>query len=108
MLNRIVTVGRLVADPELKYSPAGVGVCTMRIACDRDFKVEGQATADFFNVVAFKKTAENAAQHLRKGRLISVDGRLQTRQYQTQDGQKREAVEILADSIGFLDKPKEE
>jgi single-strand DNA-binding protein len=108
VLNRITINGRLVTDPELSYSPAGIAVCKFRIACDRDFTKEGQPTADFFNVACFSKTAEAVANHVKKGRLVSVDGRLQVRQYQTQDGQKREAVEILADNIGFLDKPKGE
>jgi single-strand DNA-binding protein len=108
VLNRIAINGRLVTDPELTYSPAGVAICKLRIACDRDFRVDGQPTADSLNVVCFKKTAEAVANNVQKGRLVSVDGRLQVRQYQTQDGQKREAVEILADNIGFLDKPKGE
>ncbi|HZO87312.1 MAG TPA: single-stranded DNA-binding protein [Chthonomonadaceae bacterium] len=105
MLNRVVLVGRLVADPEMKYTPAGVAVAQMRIAVNRVTKNEqGEYETDFFNVVAWRRTAEFAANYLTKGRLISVDGRLRTRSWVAQDGTKRNVVEIEADNVEGLDR----
>ena len=105
-LNRVVLVGRLVADPEMKYTPQGVPVTQMRIAVNRVTKNEqGEYESDFFNVTAWRRTAEFAANYLKKGRLISVDGRLKTRSWVDQaTQQKRNAVEIEADNIEGLDR----
>ena len=108
MVNRVVLVGRLVADPEMKYTPAGVAVAQMRIAVNRITKNDaGEYDADFFNVVAWRRTAEFASNYLTKGRLVSVDGRLQTRSWVTQDGQRRSVVEIVADNMDGLDRKGE-
>ena len=108
MLNTVVLIGRLVADPELKYTPSGVPVCSFRIAVDRRFKSEsGEKQADFIDIVAWKQSAEFAANYLTKGRLISVQGRLQTRSWVQQDGQKRFKMEVVADNVQGLDRPKE-
>lgn len=105
MVNRVVLVGRLTRDPEMKYTPAGVPVAQMGIAVDRFSKNEqGEYETDFFNIVAWRRTAEFAANYLTKGRLISVDGRLQARSWVAQDGTKRTVVEIVADSIQGLDR----
>ncbi len=105
MVNRVVLVGRLTRDPEMKYTPAGVAVAQMGIAVDRFSKNEqGEYETDFFNVVAWRRTAEFAANYLTKGRLISVDGRLQMRSWIAQDGTKRSTVEIVADNIQGLDR----
>lgn len=104
-LNRVVLVGRLTRDPEMKYTPQGVAVAQMGIAVDRFTKNEqGEYETDFFNVVAWRRSAEFAANYLTKGRLISVDGRLQTRSWVAQDGTKRSVVEIVAENIQGLDR----
>lgn len=108
-MNIVVLIGRLVADPELKYTPSGTAVATMRIAVDRWQKSDsGEKVADFFNVVAWRHSAEFAASYLTKGRLISVEGRLQARSWTQQDGQKRYAVEVVANNIRGLDRPREQ
>ncbi len=99
-LNRVVLVGRLTRDPEMKYTPQGVAVAQLGIAVQRFTKNEtGDYDVDFFNVVAWRRTAEFASNYLHKGRLVSVDGRLQARSFVGQDGQKRTTVEIVADNI---------
>lgn len=105
MLNIAVIIGRLVADPELKYTPSGVAVSSFRIAVDRPFKSEGgQKQADFLDIVAWRHSAEFVANYLTKGRLVAVQGRIQSRTWVQQDGQKRSKVEIVADSVQALDK----
>ena len=108
MLNRVVLIGRLVADPELRYTPSGVPVANFRIAVDRPFKnAAGERETDFINIVAWRQRAEFAANYLGKGRLVSIDGRLQIRQWTTQDGQKRSTAEVVADAVDGLDRPRE-
>lgn len=108
MLNVVALVGRLVADPELKYTPSGVAVSTLTIAVDRRFKSEsGEKQTDFFDIVCWRQSAEFAANYLSKGRLVSVQGKLQQRSWVQQDGQKRSKVEVVADSIQGLDRPRE-
>ena len=108
-MNIVVLIGRLVADPELKYTPSGVAVATLRIAVDRRQKSEtGEKMSDFFTVVAWRQSAEFAANYLTKGRLISVQGRLQQRSWVQQDGQKRYVVEVVADNLQGLDRPKDQ
>ena len=109
MLNVVALVGRLVADPELKYTPSGVAVCSFSIAVNRWSKSEsGEREADFFDVVAWRQRAEFAANYLTKGRLIGVTGRLQQRSWVQQDGQKRSKIQVVADDLQGLDKPKEQ
>jgi len=105
-LNRVVLVGRLTADPEMKYTPSGVPVASLRIAVNRITKNDqGEYEADFFNVTAWRRTAEFCSNYLTKGRLISLDGRLQTRSWVDQaSGQKRTAFEIVAENIEGLDR----
>ncbi len=100
-LNRVVLVGRLTRDPEMKYTPAGIPIASMGIAVDRFTKDDqGNYEVDFFNVTAFRRTAEFAQNYLKKGRLVSVDGRLQMRSWVDQaSGQKRSAVDIIADNL---------
>ncbi|WP_309707804.1 single-stranded DNA-binding protein [Armatimonas sp.] len=112
MLNRVILIGRLVADPELKYTPSGIAVAQFRIAVDRplsqEAKQQGQEKqADFIDIVAWRQSAEFASQYLTKGRLVAVEGRLQIREYQTQDGQKRKAAEIVADNLKGLDRARD-
>jgi single-strand DNA-binding protein len=108
MINRIVLVGRLVADPELRYTPSGVAVTRFRLAVDRPFtNQQGEREADFIDIVAWRQSAQFAADYLRKGRLVGVDGRLQVRSYTTQDGQRRKAAEVVVDRVKALDRAKE-
>ena len=105
MLNHIVIMGRLVADPELRTTPAGVTVATMRLAVDRDFKNKqtGERETDFINVVAWRQTAEFVSRYFTKGRMAVAEGRLQIRPYTDRDGNKRTAAEVVADNIYFGD-----
>jgi len=107
MLNIVALVGRVVADPELRYTPSGVAVTTFTVAVDRRFKNEaGEKQTDFFDIVAWRQSAEFAANYLTKGRLVAVQGKLQQRSWVQQDGQKRSKVEVVADSLQGLDKPQ--
>lgn len=102
MLNRVILMGRMVADPELKITNSGVSVCSFRIAVDRSYVKNGeQRQTDFFDIVAWRSSAEFVCKHFSKGSLIAVDGQLQSRQYQTKDGQNRTAIEVVADNISF-------
>lgn len=104
MLNKIFMTGRLVCDPELKQTPSGTPVTSFCIACDRDFKNgEGEREADFVSIVAWRGTAEFICNNFTKGRLITVVGRLQMRNYTDKDGNKRTATEIVAENIYFAD-----
>jgi single-strand DNA-binding protein len=108
MLNRVILIGRLVADPELRYTPSGLPVASMRIAVDRIRSKEAtERQTDFINLVAWRQQAEFAANYLGKGRLIAVDGRLQIRQWQTQDGQKRTSAEVVVERIQSLERARE-
>lgn len=107
MFNRVVLVGRIALDPELKYTPSGVAVANLRLAVDRPFtSSQGQRETDFIDVVAWRQSAEFAANYLSKGRLVLVEGRLQVRNWTTQDGQKRRTYEVVADAVRALDKPR--
>ena len=107
MLNVVAIMGRLVADPELKTTPAGINVCAFRIACDRSFVQQGQQRqADFVDVVAWRHNADFLCKHFAKGGMVAVQGRLQTRQYQDRNGNKRTAVEVVADSLSFAGSSK--
>ena len=101
-LNRVVLIGRLTRDPELRTAGSGLAVCNFSIAVNRIRKDDQDA--DFFNVTAFGKTAEFVAGHLKKGAQVGVDGRLQQRKYTTKDGQARDVVEVLADNVQGLEK----
>lgn len=105
MLNKIFLQGRLVADPELRHTPSGVAVASLRLAVDRDFKDRetGEKKADFINVVAWRGTAEFISRFFTKGRMALVEGRLQIRDYTDRDGNKRTAAEVVADNVYFGD-----
>ncbi len=108
MLNRVNVMGRLVRDPELRRTQSGIAITTMRIAVERDFKSQdGTKQSDFFDVVAWRNTAEFASRYFFKGRMIVVDGRLQTREWTDRDGNKRTSVEIVADFIYFGDSKRD-
>ncbi len=105
MLNRIILIGRLTRDPELRYVPSGQPVASFTLAVDRPFvNQQGERGTDFIDIVAWRRLAEQVTQHLSKGRLVAVEGRLQIRSYETQDGQKRKVAEVVADAVRFLDR----
>jgi single-strand DNA-binding protein len=104
MMNRVILVGRLTRDPELKFTPNGVAVATFTLAVNRSFtNAQGEREADFINVFVWRRPAENAANYLKKGSLAGVDGRVQTRSYEGQDGKRVYVTEVLAESVQFLE-----
>ncbi len=110
--NRVIMVGRLASDPELKYTPSGIAVTQFRMAVNRPMSAEARSNgqekqADFFSIVAWRQSAEYAANYLGKGRLVLVEGRLQVREYVTQAGEKRRDTEIVVDNLKSLDRAKE-
>lgn len=107
MLNRVVLIGRLTKDPELRYTPSGVAVASFTLAVDRTFKnSNGEREADFIPCVVYRQLAELCANYLSKGKLAAVDGRLQIRSFDGQDGQRRWVTEVIAENVRFLS-PKE-
>lgn len=109
MLNHVVMIGRLCADPELRRTGNGAAVASMRIAVQRDFVTKGQEReTDFFDVVAWRATAEFAAKHLSKGRMIAVKGRMQNHEWTDKNGTKRTSDELLAENIYFADSRNKE
>jgi single-strand DNA-binding protein len=104
-INRVVLVGNLTRDPELKHTPGGTPVTSLRIAVNSRRKDETGQWVDkpnYFSISVFGNQAESCAQYLSKGRPVAIDGRLEWREWQQQDGTKREAVEVVADSVQFL------
>lgn len=102
MLNVVAIMGRLVADPELRTTPAGVSVCQFRIACDRNFARQGeQRQADFVDIVAWRAQADFVCKYFSKGSLIAINGRIQTRNYQDKNGNNRTAFAVVAENINF-------
>ncbi len=104
MMNRVVLVGRLTKDPELKYTPSGVAVASFTLAVNRTFtNQQGEREADFINCVIWRRPAENVANYLKKGSLAGVDGRIQTRNFEGQDGRRVYITEVVAESVQFLE-----
>ncbi|MBR1781506.1 MAG: single-stranded DNA-binding protein [Oscillospiraceae bacterium] len=103
MLNRIILMGRLTRDPELRHTGSGVAVASFSLAVDRDFKdkTTGQRTTDFIDVVAWRQTGEFVSRYFQKGSLAVVEGRLQMRDWQDKDGNKRRSAEVVADNVYF-------
>lgn len=96
MINRVVLIGRLTKDPELRYTPNGVAVATFTLAVNRIFANQsGEREADFINCVVWRKQAENMANYLRKGSLTGIEGRIQTRNYENQEGKRVYVTEVL-------------
>jgi single-strand DNA-binding protein len=105
VLNQVVLIGRLTRDPELRYTTSGKAVAQLRLAVDRGTtNPQGEKETDFVDIVVWEKQAETVANYLQKGRLVAVAGRLQIRQFETQDGQRREKAEIVANTVRFLDR----
>lgn len=109
MLNRIELIGRLTRDPELRYVANGHAMAQFTIAVNRDFKnAAGEREADFVRCVAWRKLAEQVGQYCVKGRLVAVEGRLQTRNYEQPDGSRRTLTEVIGDRVWFLDSRRAE
>jgi single-strand DNA-binding protein len=104
MLNRSILIGRLTRDPELRYTSSGVATCTFTLAVERPFKTNGEKEADFIPVVTWRQQAESCANYLRKGRLAAVEGRIQVRNYDNNEGKKVYVTEIVADNVRFLER----
>ena len=103
-MNRVILVGNLAADPESRTTQSGIAQCTLRIAVQRRFaNQQGVREADFFTVICWRQTAEFCSRYLSKGRKIAVEGSLQTRSYDAQDGSKRYVTEVIADNVEFCD-----
>ena len=108
MLNRVILMGRLVADPELKTTPNGVSVTSFRIAVERSYVKSGEERkADFIDIVCWRNTAEFVCRYFVKGSLIAVEGQLQSRTYQAKDGSNRTVVEVVADNVSFTGERRE-
>lgn len=103
MLNHITVMGRLVRDPELRRTKNGIPVASFSVACDRDYKVNGEKSTDFIDIVAWRSTAEFVSRYFTKGRMAVIDGRLQLRDWNDRAGNKRRSAEILAGSVNFGD-----
>ena len=104
-MNKVFLIGRLTRDPELRYTSSNIAAATFTVAVNRNFTNQnGERDADFINVIAWRKTAENIKNYLSKGSQIAIDGRIQTRSYDAQDGTKRYVTEVLADNVQFLDR----
>lgn len=102
-MNKIFLIGRLTKDPELRYTPSGAAVCSFTLAVDRRFTSQnGEREADFINIVVWNKAAENCAKYLSKGRQTAVEGRLQIRSFDGNDGQRRWVTEVVAENVEFL------
>lgn len=105
MLNRVILIGRLTKDPELRYTPAGVAVTQFTLAVNRPFSNSQtkEREADFINIVTWRQLAETCANYLRKGRLTAIEGRIQVRNYENNEGKRVYVTEIVADSVQFLE-----
>ena len=109
MLNKIIIMGRLTRDPELRRTGSGTAVTSFSLACDRDFKSQsGDKETDFIEVVAWKNTAEFVSKYFSKGRMAVVDGRLQIRDWTDKAGNKRTTAEVVADNVYFADSKRSE
>lgn len=101
MLNEIILQGRLTKDPELKTTNTGKSVCSFSLAVERDFSTDGEKITDFIDIVTWNKTAEFVSKHFAKGKQMVVKGNLQTRKYQTQNGENRNTTEVVAEKVYF-------
>lgn len=108
MLNRIILAGRLVRDPELRHTQAGLPVASITLAVDRDFGSKDEKQTDFIDVVAWRNTAEFVSKYFSRGRMAVVEGRLQIRAWEDNDGNKRRSAEVVADNVYFGDSKRSE
>jgi len=107
LLNRVILIGRLTKDVELRYTPNGVAVAKFTLAVDRRQVKDREKETDFIDIVVWQKQAENCANYIGKGRLVAVEGRLQIRSYDDSQGIRRKAAEVVAENVRFLDKAKD-
>jgi single-strand DNA-binding protein len=105
--NRIILVGRLTRDPELRATPDGTSVVRFAIAVNRTVRPGAEEQVDYFDIVAFRQLADTVANYTTKGRLVLVEGKLQTRSYTDREGNRRKAYEVIADTVRFLERPRE-
>lgn len=104
MINRVTLVGRLTKDPEFRTTQSGIDVATFTLAVNRNFtNAQGEREADFINIIVFRKQAHNVNNYLSKGKLAGVDGRIQSRSYENQEGRRIFVTEVVADSVQFLE-----
>lgn len=103
MINRVIIVGRITKDPVLRKTAAGTSITSFTVACNRRFKQEGQPDADFINCTSWNKVADNVNKYTHKGSLVGVEGRIQTRSYDDQQGKRVYVTEIVAENVQFLD-----
>lgn len=102
-MNKVFLIGRLTRDPELRYTPSNVAVATFSLAVNRNFTNQaGEREADFINIVVWRKQAENVKNYLSQGSQVAIDGRIQSRSYDGEDGKKRYVTEVIADNVEFL------
>ena len=107
-MNKVILIGNIAADPEARTTQSGISTCSFRLAVQRKFaNQQGVKEADFFNVVCWRQLAELCGKYLAKGRKVAVEGSIQTRSYDAQDGSKRYVTEVVADSVEFLGCNKE-
>lgn len=103
-MNKVFLIGRLVRDPELRYTSSNIPVATFSLAVNRNFTGQnGERETDFINIVVWRKQAENCKNYINQGSQVAIDGRIQTRNYEDQNGQKRYITEVVADNVQFLD-----
>lgn len=107
MLNKVILIGRLTKEPDLRYTASGIAVAKFTLAVDRRFSKDRERETDFIDIVVWQKLAETCANYLGKGRLVAVDGRLQIRSYDDNQGIRRKAAEVIAENVRFLDRAKE-
>ena len=103
MLNKVILVGRITADPEMRQTQSGVSVVSFSVACNRPFTNGGERKTDFINIVAWRRTAEFVAKYFRKGNAIGIDGRIEMRDYTDRDGNNRRAFEVVAENVFFVE-----
>lgn len=108
MLNRSILIGRLTRDPEMRFTPAGVAVTQFTLAVDRQVAAGKEKEADFIPIVTWQKTAESCANYLRKGRLCAVEGRIQVRNYENNEGKRIYVTEVIADNVRFLERGEQQ
>jgi len=111
-INRVIITGNLTSDPDLRSLPSGMAICKLRVACNTRRKDNSTGEwvdkPNFFDVTVWGAQGENCAKYLSKGRPVAVDGRLEWREWETPEGQKRQAVDIIADSVQFLSSPRDD
>ncbi len=107
MFNKVILIGRLTRDPELRYTQSGLAVAKFTLAVDRRIARDREKETDFIDIVVFQKQAENCANYIGKGRLVAVEGRLQIGSYEDSQGIRRKSAEVIAENVRFLDRPKE-